>query len=96
MKTSENNSFKIFKGAGLLLGFALAVVGAIVVFVLSNSFAAAISAALPIGIAMGLGLEQSFQRSGKNINPIKTKTMLVSLLAGLFVFFTLYIFIKLV
>jgi hypothetical protein len=95
MNTSENDSFKIFKGAGFLLGFALAVVGAIVVFVLSNSFAAAISAAFPIGIAMGLGLEQSFQRSGK-INPIKTKTMLVSLLAGLFLFFTLYIFIKLI
>ena len=96
MKTSENNSFKIFKRAGFLLGFAIAIVGAILVFVLSNSFPAAISAALPIVVAMSLGLEERFQRTKKIINPIKTKTMLVSLSVGLFVFFALYIFVKLV
>ena len=96
METSENNSFKIFRGAGFLIGFALAIVGAIIVFVLSNSFAAAISAALPIGITTGLSLEQGFQGKLKKMNPVKIKTMLVSLSVGLLMFFTLYVLVKLV
>ena len=96
MKTLENDSFKIFKGAGFLIGFAMAIVQSIVVFVISNNFTAAISAALPIGIVMGLGLEQRFQRKGEISNPIRTKTMLISLITGLFIFFILFIFIKII
>ena len=96
MKTSENNNFKIFKGAGYLLGLAMAIVEAIVVFVLSNSFAAAVLASLPIGIAMGLILEQRFQKTVKNISTDKTKAMHVFLSVGLLIFFALYVFVNLV
>ena len=62
MKTSENNSLKIFVGAGHLLGFAIVVITSITVFILSNNFVIALSSSLPIGITMGIALEQKFQK----------------------------------
>ena len=58
MKNLSNKELKTFKGAGWLLGLAVAIVGAITVFTLSNNFMAAISAAIPIGVAMGISFEQ--------------------------------------
>lgn len=96
MKTSEIKSLKFFKGAGYLIGFAMALVGAIVVFVLSGNFAAAISAALPIGVGWGLGIERKFQATVEDRNPLNLKPMLVFLSLGLLIFFALYIFLILV
>lgn len=96
MKTSEINNFRINRGTGYLLGFAMAIVEAIVVYELSNSLAAAFSAALPIGILMGISLEQRFQGTTESISPVKIKTMLFSLLVGLFVFFTVYVLVRIV
>ncbi|NDV42888.1 hypothetical protein [Flagellimonas sediminis] len=91
MENSSHSQSKIFKGAGWLLGIAISIVGAMVVFIFSDSFAAAISAALPIGIFAGIGLDQKFQRENERVVPKKTKMMIGSLLFGFITFVVFYI-----
>jgi hypothetical protein len=90
MENLSHNQSKIFRGAGWLLGISLSIVGALVVFTLSGSFAAAISAALPIGIFAGISLEQKFQREKEQTDNKQTKIMIGSLLFGLFIFLAIY------
>ena len=95
MENSSQNQSKIIKGAGWLLGILLSVVGALVVFTLSDSFAAAISAALPIGVFAGISLEQKFQRENMQVDTNKTKMMISSLLFGFIIFVAIYIILHL-
>jgi len=95
MENLSHNQSKIFKGAGWLLGILLAIVGALVVFTLSDSFTAAISAALPIGVFAGISLEQTFQRENKHVNTKKTKMMISPLLFGFIIFAAIYIILNL-
>lgn len=95
MENLNNNQWKIFKGAGWLLGISLSIVGALVVFTLSDSFAAAISAALPIGVFAGISLEQKFQRENMQVETKKTKMMISSLLFGFIGFVAIYIILHL-
>lgn len=91
MENLSNNQWKIFKGAGWLLGIVLSIVGALVVFTLSDSFAAAVSAAIPIGVFAGISIEQKFQRGIDPIDTKKTKMMIGSLLFGFIIFVAIYI-----
>jgi uncharacterized integral membrane protein len=91
MENLSNNELRFFKGAGWLLGLAVSIVGALVVFALSDSFAAAISAAIPIGIFSGISLEQKFQREVGQVETKKTKMMISSLLFGIIIFVGFYI-----
>jgi dipeptide/tripeptide permease len=95
MENLINNQWKIFKGAGWLLGISLSIVSALVVFTLSDSFAAAISAALPIGVFAGISLEQKFQKENMQVDNKKTKMMISSLLFGFIIFFAIYIILHL-
>ena len=95
MGNLSDNQSKIFTGAGWLLGIVLSIVGALVVFTLSNSFAAAVAAALPIGVFAGISLEQKFQIKNEHIDLKKTKMMMSSLLFGFVLFMALYIFTQL-
>ncbi|MCB0537638.1 MAG: hypothetical protein H6571_05560 [Lewinellaceae bacterium] len=95
MGNLSQNQSKIIKGAGWLLGILLSVVGALVVFTLSDSFAAAISAALPIGVFAGISLEQKFQRENMQVDTNKTKMMISSLLFGFIIFIAIYIILHL-
>ncbi len=95
MENLSNNQSKIFKGAGWLLGLAISIVGALVVFTLSNNFSASISAALPIGVFAGISLKQKFQRKIEQIDSKKTKMMISSLLFGFIVFVAIYIILHL-
>ncbi|OZV68009.1 hypothetical protein [Winogradskyella aurantia] len=90
MENLNNNQWKIFKGAGWLLGALLAIVADLVVFSLSDSIAAAISAALPILFFAGFSLEQKFQRGIEQIDVKKTKLMISSLLIGFVIFVAIY------
>ena len=95
MKNLSQNQSKIFKGAGWLLGISLAIVGALVVFSLSDSFTVAISAALPIGVFSGISLEQKFQSEIEQIGSKKTKMMISSLLFGFIIFVAINIILHL-
>lgn len=95
MENSSNKQWSIFKGAGWLLAIAVSLVGALVVFTLSDSFAAAMAAALPIGVFAGVRMEQAFQGNNKLTDPGKTKIMVRSLLFGLITFMALYMALKL-
>ena len=93
MRNLSQNQLKIFKGAGWLLGISLSIVAALVVFKLSDSFAAAISAAFPIGFFSGIRLEQKFQREIEPTDPKKTKIMIRLILFGFLLFVALYFII---
>jgi hypothetical protein len=95
MENSSNKPWSIFKGAGLLLGIAVSLVGALVVFTLSDSFAAAMAAALPIGVFTGISMEQAFHGNNKQTDPGKTKIIVRSLVFGLITFMVLYMVLKL-
>ena len=95
MKSTSQNQWEIFKGAGWLLGVLLSIVEALVVFTLSESFTAAIAAALPIGIFAGLSLEDKFQRGIEQTEVKKTKIMIGSILFGFIIFISLYIIFEL-
>ena len=72
MENLNNKEIKIFQGAGWLIGLAVAIAGAIVVFTLSDNFAAAISAAVPIGVASGISLDKNSKEP--LINSIREKS----------------------
>jgi hypothetical protein len=93
MKNLSQNKWRIFKGAGLLLGILLSIVAALAVFTLSDSFAAAISSAFPIGVFSGISLEQKFQRKNEQTDPKKTKMMIHLILFGFIIFVALYFII---
>ena len=95
MENLSHNQSKNFKGAGWLLGILLSIVGALVVFTLSDSFVAAISAALPIGVFAGISLEQKLQRENMQVDTKKTKMMISSLLFGFTIFVAIYIILHL-
>ena len=94
MKTSENNNFKILKGAGFLIGFISTLVVAIAIFILSNNFVVSISASVPIGITLGISLEQKFQE-GISINRTKKSQVMMGLLSvGIIVFLAIFLLVK--
>jgi len=93
MENLSNNELRIFKGAGWLLGLAVSIVGALVVYTLSNNFSAAFSAALPIGVFAGISLEQKFQRKNERTDPKKTRMMISLLMFGFILFVSLFFII---
>ena len=95
MEKLSNNQWKVFKGMGWLLAIALSIAGALVVFTLSDSFTAAVSAAIPIGVFAGTSLEQKFQTGIEQSDSKKTKMMVGSLLFGFIIFVAIYIFLHL-
>jgi len=95
MKNSTQNQSNIFKGAGWLLGALLAIVADLVVFSLSDSLAAAISAALPVLFFAGFSLEKKFQGEIKQIDTKKTKIMISSLFFGFIIFIAVYFILHL-
>lgn len=95
MKNIGQNQSKNFKGAGWLLGVSLSIIGSLVVFALSESFAAAISAALPILFFAGLSLEKKFQGENKQVDTKKTKIMIGTLLFGFVIFVAMFIMLHL-
>ena len=86
MRHSESESLPIFKGAGYLFGLAIAMVGAMLVYVLSKNFGAAISAAVPIAVAAGIGFERKFQEGKVVIDLRRTKVLIGLLSLGLLLF----------
>lgn len=94
MEEFNNRDLKIFNGAGFLLGLATAIVGGIVIYTLSDNFGAAISGVLPIGAAVGISLEQKFQKKEEVISTKKLVFLLGSFMLGFVVFVALYIISK--
>lgn len=91
MENLSQNQSKIFKGAGWILGTLLAIVTDLVVYSLSDSLPAAVSAALPVLFFAGFSLEKKFQAENKQDDTKKTKMMISSLLFGFIIFVAIYI-----
>lgn len=90
MENLKHKQSKIYKGTGWLLGILLSIVSALVVFSLSGSFIAAISAAIPVGIFAGMSIELKFQEQTKQTDMYKTKIRIISILVGFACFVTVY------
>ncbi|MCB0840496.1 MAG: hypothetical protein KDD99_27710, partial [Bacteroidetes bacterium] len=73
---------------------AITFVAGILVFLISNDFAIAISASLPIGVAVGIALEEKMQRGKDPINPKSINWMIGLLVLGIIVFIALFFLIK--
>ena len=95
MENLSGNRSRTNEGLGWLMGLLAAIVGGMVVYILSDSFSAAIAAALPIGFAMGSGIEQRLLVRNKALDSKRNKLMLLVYLVGFIVFLTLYFSLKL-
>ncbi|MCF8358455.1 MAG: hypothetical protein K9H26_06825 [Prolixibacteraceae bacterium] len=76
MENSEHYYQKVFNGAGYLIGFAISVVSAIILFSISKNVVIAISSSVPIGTTMGIILEKRFQGEQKRISPRRSKILI--------------------
>jgi hypothetical protein len=86
MKNLSENRIRFFKGAGWLIGIAISMISAIVVLILFDSFTIAISSTIPMGVIIGMSLDQKFQDKSEIINPRKNKVTIYLLLSGIIIF----------
>lgn len=94
MKAPTNENFKIPKGTGLLLAIALTSVMALTVFALSNNFVVTVAASTPVGVTLGIELEQRFRGGKRNLSSRTAKVLLGLLLLGIILFFAIISFLK--
>ncbi|MEJ2006245.1 MAG: hypothetical protein P8X57_15070 [Cyclobacteriaceae bacterium] len=90
MKTSTNNQNTMIKGAGYLIGSGIVIMTAIIEFIISENIVISISS-IPIGITMGIILEQRFQGKEKPVNFRLNPLLFIILLLGLFAFVSIFL-----
>ncbi len=95
MENLSGNGSKTYQGMGWSMGILAGIVGGMVVYILGDSFSAAIAAAVPIGFAMGLGIEQRLIGQNKALDLKRIKLMIHVYLVGFLVFVALYFVLKL-
>lgn len=94
MKTSGKENIVIFSGAGYLAGSVITILTAIVVFVVSENIVVSISSSIPLGMTIGMLLEQKFQRQKRLKDPRVKAWMLGLLLAGIIAFISVLLLVK--
>lgn len=96
MKTTESNNSEIRKGAGYAIGFAIIFIIGATIYVISNIFVVSIAASFPIGITLGISLEQNFQKGNSLYISKKTKLMISLLSFGVIIFLSIFLLLKLI
>ena len=96
MKNIENHSPKAFKGAGILIGIAIGVASAVVIYAFTENMGMTLSLGTALGIPMGYSFERNFQGYENEMNPKMQKFLLVFLVAGVVLFSVTYFISKLV
>ena len=86
MEKSRNKTFNYFKGTGFILGYAIAIVAAIAIFILSENFIVSLSASVPIGTSLGVVFEQRFRGEERIISPGFARTLVGLLSIGIILF----------
>lgn len=94
MKNTENNHQKVFKGAGYVISLAITMVAAIIAFIISDNFVVSVLTSVPIGITLGLSLEQKFQGEQKKLNPKMIKGLIGLLFMGMITFIILFLWVR--
>lgn len=92
----KNYQIHAFKGAGYLLGFAITVVIAVLIFLFTENVAVVIPAAVPIGTTMGILLEQKLQKGDLSVGEKGKKVLFGLLIMGIIVFLVLVFIARLV
>ena len=95
MKSSTVKNTKIFKGAGMLIGFACGIAAGVVIFALTGKIEATLPLVPAFAVPLGICFERKFQgETKKAINP-KTKNFFIILVAiGVIFLSGLYFFAK--
>lgn len=94
MKTSENKKAMVFKGAGYLIGSAITLLLGIGLFVLYENIVISISSSIPIGITVGIVLEEKFQDAWKAADAKPKRILFGLVLLGIIAFITVLFLIK--
>lgn len=84
MKTSEQ---KFFPGAGYLTGFIIILSTAIPAFLLTENFVVSVLS-IPVGVTLGIILEQQFQGRRSVVTRRMKSTMIALLIIGIIAFIT--------
>lgn len=92
MNTSIKTDTKPNQGAGYLIGGAATIVMAIIVFAISEHITIAISASVPVGVTVGILLEQKLQ--GKKEQSRKMRYYLTGLIISGTALFIFILFFK--
>ena len=90
---SVSKKLKAFKGAGILVGFAIGIAAAVVFFTVTGNIALTGPLTAALGIPLGISFEKKFQGQIGAVSPIVRKTMVILVALGTIVlsaFFFLY------
>jgi len=90
MKRTVNHKQNIFKGMGYLIGYSVALVFAMLFYLLSKTFVIAIATYVSLGTTMGIVFEERFQNKQEQFNSKRTKTFMVLLFLGILVFISMF------
>lgn len=96
MKSTDKKKTQSFKGAGYLVGSAIGIAAAVVVYVITGNIGITIPVATAMGLPMGIVFENKFQGKDSELNPKAQKTVIVLLGAGVIVLAVLYFVAKMV
>ncbi|MCB0636284.1 MAG: hypothetical protein KDC54_06685 [Lewinella sp.] len=96
MKNTTNHPIQAFPGAGYLLGGALTILFGIGFFIWSKDVTLALIAAVPIGLTMGIALEQRFRQGEAMVSEKGRIALWGLLLLGVIVFFALLLLLRLI
>jgi hypothetical protein len=86
MRNAANNPLAAFPGAGYLLGGAVTMLIGILLFAWKEDITVAISAAVPIGVTMGIILEQRLQQGAAPVSEKGRRIILALLVLGVLAF----------
>mgnify|MGYP007089983046 CR=1 FL=1 len=93
MKSIGNTRF--FKGAGMLMGFAFAIVAGALIYWFTGNIAASVPLIAAFGVPIGISLEKKFQCEPEKINNPKTKKYyLLAILVGVVFLLGFYFLVK--
>lgn len=90
MKTSASNRKITFNGAGYLIGSVMIILIAILEFFLTENFVISLSS-IPIGVTMGIILEQLFQGKTSPVSSKLTAWLFIILFLGMLAFISIFL-----
>ncbi len=95
MKSGRKKS-KAFKGAGILVGFAIGIAAAVVIFAITGNIALTGPLTAGLGVPLGISFEKKFQGQIGDVNPIVKKTMVILVALGAIVLSAFFFLVKLI
>jgi len=93
---SGSKKLKAFKGAGILVGFAIGIATAVVIFTITGNIALIGPLTAGLGIPLGISFEKKFQGEMGDVNTNVKKTMVILVALGTIVLSAFFFLAKLI